>query len=243
MPDGRAGVGVLDGLLHRLASAGYVVTAVAGDPEQVSLPRGFRAQLRLGEVAGPTDAARRLVMLGDIDLRGDVATPGLRRWRIERPFAEFDGAVGWVLRMHLTVTGDLSSDYLVTEGQNAVGLLFSLVRDGRLTLARARVLAASRSPAPPGPDLIIDLLGASDLATGSYHLAWYGDRRRTQTPEHRRIRLAACDRLSEEVLPALSAACHQAMAAARRASARAQPSPSRRAAGAIMTETEATPTV
>jgi hypothetical protein len=207
----RTGDGALiDRLFLRLASAGYTITPAMGNPEQVIRRRGFRVQLRLGEVA-EADSSQRLVMSVDVDLHGDVATPGLRRWRVTRSFVEFDGGVEWELRVLIKLSGDLSDDFFATEGCNAGGLLGSLISDGRMGLFGAREPPSLNPSAPLGPDLIIELSGVGDLATGSCRLAWHGERRGGQTPEHRRIRLAACDRLSEEVLPLLAVACRAAL--------------------------------
>ncbi|MCA6108179.1 hypothetical protein [Bradyrhizobium cenepequi] len=216
-----------------LAMGGYRGAVVATWRRHV-LPAGCRVSLQFGDqLARDGDGPTHLVIRCSLQLNGDDARLGeVTYWQIRKVLpATVDGhRVHFALDTDLLLGSTIRLDEVPAQGAAIVRHLRLLISDARSTLTHLPVNDRLGDDAAP-PVLRIEAQFAADLAAGRSGLVLpagpAGAPVRTTT-RHVGIGIAACDCLTDLILPELAQAVRAMIAQARSArSPEAAPWPSR----------------
>ncbi|CAN0149301.1 unnamed protein product, partial [Phaeothamnion confervicola] len=149
-----ASVPVATDLLEGLRRQGYDVTYVALNPAFTKRPHGATTLVRFGKQSGDAgkDAAAEIDVT--IDVLGNLSTRSLRRWRVTKTFAlGYDCLQAIRFNAVVTLSGDLTAQFVGREGSAGCALMKSLLADIREALGDLKVARTD----PPAQGLIAHL--------------------------------------------------------------------------------------
>jgi hypothetical protein len=191
---------VVEGMLASLGRHGFEVEVVALNPAMTVRPTGCITTLSFGEHVegeGATCVARVEVK---IDVRGDLSTGQLRRWRVARTYPVTSSDLGAVhLTTTLTLDGDVSSDFVQREAKASLAMMIALIGDASIEVSR---LPPPRRPLiSSAPVIYLKIKAAGEIAIGRSGLARPRSGLQVATPEARLMCNMICDRLVNTIIP------------------------------------------
>jgi hypothetical protein len=187
-------------MLANLRQHGFEVEVVALNPAMTIRPTGCITTLSFGEHVegeGATCIARVEVK---IDVRGDLSTGQLRRWRVARAYPVTSSELGAVhLVTTLTLDGDVSSDFVQREAKASLAMMIALIGDASIEISR---LPPPRRPLiTSGPVVYLKIKAAGEIAIGRSGLARPLNGLQVATPQARLMCNVICDHLVNFVIP------------------------------------------
>jgi hypothetical protein len=196
---------VIETMLANLGRHGFEVEGIALNPAMTARPTGYITTLSFGEHVEGEGANSIAVVEVKVDLRGDVNTGQLRRWRIARTYPISSSHVGSVrLAATLTLDGDVSADFVQREAKATLSMMIALISDVGAEVSRLR--PPRRSIMPQRPIVYVKTKAAGEIAIGRSGLARHRNGLQVATPEARLMCSAICDYLLNSIVPGFVAA-------------------------------------
>lgn len=193
-------VPVVNHLLDSLEQQGYGVEQVALNPAFMLRPESAAVVMRFGD---HIDGLGRSVIAGlevRIDVRGDLSTGELRRWRIAKTFKSRNASFPTIhLDSVFTLNGDISAAFFRREGKTGLAMMQSLIADMKAALQDIRPVR--RLQPEHGPIIHLETMAAGKIAIGRCGLLRRHDGRQPVTLEARALRLMVCDHIADIILP------------------------------------------
>src|SRR5262249_34447195 len=149
--------------------------------------KGNAMVLRFGEHVEGTGRETVAGLELKIEMRGDIETGKLRRWRITKTFTPRQASLLAIqLDVVLTLAGDLDSDFVKYEGRAGLAMMRSVITDARAVIEGLR---PKKYSAVQGPIVHAEVRVAGEIATGRCGLVPTAGGRPIVSPEARAARL------------------------------------------------------
>jgi hypothetical protein len=214
MQHALAQTSMIDEVIAGLRHHGYVVDAVAINPNFAARPARSRVNIRFGKWFYANDGIPVVAVDTAIEVRGNLHTGRLRHWRVTRSWRASRDCPCIVMDAGLILDGDINGSFLRHEGRATCDMLCLVLADVRATIAALTIADpknTGRGQMSYDPIAVVDVGAFGTIATGHSGLVRQPSGVGAIAREKRDAMLGVADRLLHDIVPEFRAVCGETL--------------------------------